>query len=80
MDIGHEVKQGELLAEIFVPELDEEHQRKVAQVELSKSQVEQAQQFVAVAAATFRRRSGSWPRRGRMWESFRQRSFAGTPK
>jgi RND family efflux transporter MFP subunit len=49
VDIGQEVKKGDLLAEIFVPELDEDHQRKIAQVELDKSQVDQAQQLVKVA-------------------------------
>ena len=49
VDIGDEVKKGELLAEIFVPELDEEHQQKVAQVELDESMVEQAEQLVVVA-------------------------------
>ncbi len=49
VDIGQEVKMGELLADIFVPELDEEHQRKAAQVELDKRLVEQAQQLVTVA-------------------------------
>ena len=34
VDIGQEVKKGDLLAEIFVPELDEDHQLKMAQVEL----------------------------------------------
>jgi HlyD family secretion protein len=51
VDIGQEVKKGDLLAEIFVPELDEDHQRKMAQVELNKRQVEQAQQLVVVAAS-----------------------------
>ena len=49
VDIGQEVKKDDLLAVIFVPELDEEHLRKVAQVELDKSQVDQAQQLVKVA-------------------------------
>jgi HlyD family secretion protein len=49
VDIGQEVKKDDLLAEIFVPELDEEHQRKMAQVELDKMQVEQAEQLVVVA-------------------------------
>ncbi len=49
VDIGQEVKKGDLLAEIFVPELDEDHQRKAAQVELDKRQVEQTQQLVVVA-------------------------------
>jgi HlyD family secretion protein len=49
VDIGQEVKHGELLAEIFVPELDEDHQRKAAQVELDRKQVEQAQQMILVA-------------------------------
>jgi len=48
-DIGQEVKKGDLLAEIFVPELDEDHQRKMAQVDLDKSLVTQVQQLVVVA-------------------------------
>ena len=46
VDIGHEVKKGELLAEIDVPELDEEHQRMVAQVKLEKSNVDLAARAV----------------------------------
>jgi RND family efflux transporter MFP subunit len=49
VDIGQEVKKDELLVDIFVPELDEEHQRKMAQVELDKRLVEQSQQLVVVA-------------------------------
>jgi RND family efflux transporter MFP subunit len=49
VDIGQEVKTGDLLAEIFVPELDEDHQLKMAQVKLDNSLVEQAQQLVVVA-------------------------------
>ncbi len=49
VDIGQEVKKGDLLVEIFVPELDEDHQRKMAQVELDERLVEQAQQLVKVA-------------------------------
>jgi RND family efflux transporter MFP subunit len=49
VDIGQEVKKGELLVEIFVPELDEDHQRKMAQVELDQRLVEQARQLIVVA-------------------------------
>ena len=49
VDIGDPVKKDQLLAEIFVPELAEEHQRKQAQVELDQKHVEQAQQMVVVA-------------------------------
>ena len=49
VDIGQRVKLGDLLVEIFVPELNEEHQRKQAQVELDRRMVEQAQQLVLVA-------------------------------
>lgn len=54
VDIGQKVKKDDVLAEIFVPELDEEHQRKAAQVELGKRQVEQAQQFVLVTESNLR--------------------------
>ena len=40
VDIGQQVKKDDLLAEIFVPELQEDHQQRVAQVELAKKQVE----------------------------------------
>ena len=36
VDIGHHVKKGDPMVEIFVPELDEDHQQKVAQVELDR--------------------------------------------
>jgi RND family efflux transporter MFP subunit len=49
VDIGSEVKKGELLAEIFVPELNEEYQQKTAQVALDQQMVVQAQQLVVVA-------------------------------
>ena len=42
VDIGQEVKKGDLLAEIDVPELKEEHVRMVAQVDLDKSNVKMA--------------------------------------
>jgi RND family efflux transporter MFP subunit len=49
VDIGQRVKKGDPVADIFVPELDEDHQQKVAQVELDRKMVEQAQQLVVVA-------------------------------
>ena len=49
VDIGQEVKKGDLLAEIFVPELNEQHEQKVAQVALDRQLVAQAQQLVVVA-------------------------------
>ena len=49
VDIGQQVKKGEALAEIFVPELDEELQRKQAQVGLDKQSIEHAESLVQVA-------------------------------
>ena len=49
VDIGQQVKKGDLLVEIFVPELVESHQQTVAQVELDRKMVEQSQQLVLVA-------------------------------
>jgi RND family efflux transporter MFP subunit len=54
VDIGDKVKKGELLAEIFVPELDEDHQRKVVQVALGRMRVERARQSVAAAEGNTR--------------------------
>lgn len=51
VDIGDRVKKGDLLCEVSVPELEEEHQRKQAQVVLDKNMVEQAQRLVDVAAS-----------------------------
>ncbi|MGA2035200.1 MAG: efflux RND transporter periplasmic adaptor subunit [Thermoguttaceae bacterium] len=49
VDIGRQVNKGDLLVEVFVPELDEDHQRKAAQVELDRKMVQQATQLVVVA-------------------------------
>ena len=75
IDIGHQVKKGDLLCEIFVPELEEEHQLKLAQVELDKRGVEQAEKLVKVAESNIqttmaqlaeaRSRRGKVPGRGR---------------
>jgi RND family efflux transporter MFP subunit len=54
VDIGDQVKTGQPLCEVFVPELDEEHQRKAAQVELDKRAVEQAEKLVTVADSNLR--------------------------
>ena len=49
VDIGQQVKKGDVLAEIFVPELEEELQRKQAQVELDQQSIEHAEALVQVA-------------------------------
>jgi len=49
VDIGQEVKKGDPVVEIFVPELGEDHEQKEAQVELDRKMVEQARQLVVVA-------------------------------
>ena len=49
VDIGDQVKKGDLLVEVFVPELLEEHRQKLAQIELDKRGVEQAERLVEVA-------------------------------
>jgi HlyD family secretion protein len=49
VDIGDQVKKGELLLEIFDPELNEEQRQAVAQIELDKKGVEQAERLVDVA-------------------------------
>ena len=49
VDIGQHVKKGDPIVEIFVPELNEDHQQKVAQVEVDGKMVEQMQQLVVVA-------------------------------
>ncbi len=49
VDIGDEVKKDQVLCEIVVPELEQEHQQKVAQEKLDVSMVKQAKQLVEVA-------------------------------
>ncbi len=49
VDIGQHLKKGDLVVEIFVPELDEDHQQKLAQVELDRKMVKQGKQLVVVA-------------------------------
>ena len=51
VDIGDQVKEGQLLCEIVVPELEQEHQQKLAQVRLDGNLVEQAEQLVNLAQA-----------------------------
>jgi HlyD family secretion protein len=51
VDIGDQVTKGQLLCEEFVPELEEEHQRKLAQVRLDREMIVQAQRLVDVAAS-----------------------------
>jgi RND family efflux transporter MFP subunit len=49
VDIGDEVKQNQVLCEIIVPELEQEFQQKVAQLELDVNMVKQAEQLEEVA-------------------------------
>jgi HlyD family secretion protein len=49
VDIGDHVKKDDLLVELLVPELEEEHKQKVAQVEQQKAMVVQAETLVKVA-------------------------------
>ncbi len=49
VDIGAHVKKDQLLAELLVPELAEEHKQKVAMVEQEKALVTQAEKLVRVA-------------------------------
>ena len=49
VDIGARVKKGELLVELLVPELADEHAQKIAQVEQAKAMVHQSEKLVSVA-------------------------------
>jgi HlyD family secretion protein len=49
VDIGDRVKKGDLLIELIVPELADEHVQKVAQVEQYKAVVNQSEKLVNVA-------------------------------
>ncbi|HTI50395.1 MAG TPA: efflux RND transporter periplasmic adaptor subunit, partial [Planctomycetaceae bacterium] len=51
VDIGDDVKQGQVLADLFVPEIKEDFQTKGATVELTKQQIELALVSVKVAQA-----------------------------
>jgi multidrug efflux pump subunit AcrA (membrane-fusion protein) len=51
VDIGDQVKKGAPLADIFVPELNEEHEQKVAQLKLDRSMVHVAETKVQTAIA-----------------------------
>src|SRR5947209_2200073 len=50
-DIGAEVQEGEVLAELFVPEIASELQRKQALVQQAEAGVEQARKTFAAAVA-----------------------------
>src|SRR5689334_2023262 len=49
VDIGTHVKKGQLLVELMVPELADEHAQKEAQVEQSNANVQQFDKLVSVA-------------------------------
>lgn len=51
VDIGDRVRKGEVLAELSVPELVEDHRQKQAQLDLNRVQVQQAERLVEVADA-----------------------------
>jgi len=51
VDIGQQVKKGELLVEIFVPELNEDHQQKMAQVDFDRKMVKVAESKLNTAIA-----------------------------
>lgn len=51
VDIGDNVKKGQVLADLFVPEVVEDYQTKGATVELNKQQIELATKAVLVAQA-----------------------------
>ncbi|HEY2253905.1 MAG TPA: efflux RND transporter periplasmic adaptor subunit, partial [Planctomycetaceae bacterium] len=51
VDIGDNVKKGQVLADLFVPEIEEDYQTKGATVELDKQQIELALKMVKVAQA-----------------------------
>jgi HlyD family secretion protein len=51
VDIGRRVKKGDPIVEIFVPELDEDHQEKAAEVVLDRQLVKQAESKVQTAIA-----------------------------
>jgi len=50
-DIGDRLQKGELLATIFIPELEQEHNLKKAEVVMSKALVAQSEKLVEVADA-----------------------------
>ncbi|HEV3416934.1 MAG TPA: efflux RND transporter periplasmic adaptor subunit [Pirellulales bacterium] len=51
VDIGSQVKEGDVLAQLSIPELQKEYDQKVAAVKQAKAAVAQAQAAVAVARA-----------------------------
>lgn len=51
VDIGDKVKKGQVLADLFVPEVQEDYKTKAATVELNKQRIELALKMVDVAEA-----------------------------
>ena len=73
-----EVRKGQVLAEIFVPELNEQHQQMVEQVKLDKQcRAGSLWSWPREACRTPKR---NWPRRRPTWASTRPRSSAGRPR
>jgi RND family efflux transporter MFP subunit len=54
VDIGDRVRKGDVLAELWVPELDAEFNQKVALVQQSEAEIKQARETAAAAEASLR--------------------------
>ena len=80
VDIGDKVRKGDVLADLFVPELREDLGTKKATVQCDSDRVRLAQKDVEVAAAEVKAAKSASMRPSRSWVSTKPRSCAGTSR
>ena len=80
VDIGQQVKKGDLVVEIFVPELDEDHSRRWPRSSWTGRWSSRRSSWSWWPRANSRRRLPNWRRRRPTWASTRRTSFAGSRK
>ena len=79
VDIGDEVKKDQVLCEIFVPELEQQHEQKVAQVETRREHGQTgSSNWWQWPRPTSRPRRPSSARRRQTWENTGRRSSVGS--
>ena len=80
VDIGDKVQKGDVLADLFMPEMREMFGTKKATVQYSSDRVRFAEKEVEVAAAEVQAAGRGSRRPVRSWASTRPRSIAGTSR
>ncbi len=80
VDIGDKVKKGQVLADLFVPEIEEDCRTKKATVDLDRQRVELAKRTVLVAHADVKSAEAHLKSAKAIWCNTTPRSSVGIPR